>query len=415
MATKEVMVSAPLVVLLYDRAFCAGSLRAAWRRRYGLYLCLASTWLLPGWLEWSMGTLSSEPGLSDEDFTWWSYLWTQPGVILHYLRLALWPANLCLDYAWHAAQNVGDVLWPALVVIGLWLLTIWALVKQPGWGMLGIWFFAVLAPSSSFLPLEQAAFEHRMYLPLAAMVTGVVVGGFLAGRWLVRRGVISRLAAQVIGGTLVLGAAAALGSITFDRNLDYRSEFAIWADTAAKAPNNPRACYNVGVILAARGKIDEAIAQYNKALEIKPNYARAHGNLGSALARSGRIDEAIVQYQTVMKIDPGDAMAYNNIAWIRATRPDPKYRDGAQAVALATRAVELDKNNANFLDTLATAYAEAGRFAEALETAERAVALAASQNDAALADVLRTRVQLYRRHSPYRDLPPPAGSPSGGP
>ena len=107
MACKEVMVSAPLIVLLYDRTFCAGSFREAWRRRYGLYLALAGTWLLLGWLVVSAGSLGGSAGSGARQFTWWSYLLTQPGVIVHYLRLALWPSGLCLDYGWPAAQTRG--------------------------------------------------------------------------------------------------------------------------------------------------------------------------------------------------------------------------------------------------------------------------------------------------------------------
>ena len=239
MACKEVMVSAPLVVLLYDRTFCAGSFREAWRRRYVLYLALAGTWLLLGWLVVSTGRLSvAADAFWRRQFTWWSYLWTQPGVIIHYLRLALWPSGLCLDYGWPAARSVAEVFLPAVLVIGLFVLTVWALVQRPAWGFLGVWFFAILAPTSSFLPLAHAAFEHRMYLPLAAVVTALVVGGFLAGGWLVRRGLISSLAAQVIGGTLVVFVVAALGTLTFDRNLDYTSDLAIWANTVTKAANN---------------------------------------------------------------------------------------------------------------------------------------------------------------------------------
>ncbi len=136
MAGKEVMVSAPLMVLLYDRTFCAGSFREAWRRRYGVYLALAGTWLLLGWLVVLSGSRGGTAGFAMPAFTWWSYLLTQPGVITHYLRLSLWPSGLCLDYNWPAAQTVSEVLYPGLLVVGLLGLTAWALVKRPAWGFL---------------------------------------------------------------------------------------------------------------------------------------------------------------------------------------------------------------------------------------------------------------------------------------
>ena len=186
MASKEVMVSAPLVVLLYDRTFCAGSFREAWRRRRAFYLALAATWLLLGGLVLSTGNLGKTGGTSPHEFTWWSYLLTQPGVIVYYLWLSVWPVDQCLDYGWPAAKTVTGVLFPMVAVLGLLALTAWALVKRPALAFLGVSFFAVLAPTSSFLPLRQAAFEHRMYLPLAVVLTIIAMGGWQTFKWLVR-------------------------------------------------------------------------------------------------------------------------------------------------------------------------------------------------------------------------------------
>ncbi len=273
MASKEVMVSAPLTVLLYDRTFCTGSFREACRRRYGLYLALAGTWLLLGWLVISTGGRGGTAGFASHFFTWWSYLLTQPGVITHYLRLSLWPSALCLDYDWPAAQTASEVLYPGLLVVGLLGLTAWALVKRPAWGFLGAWFFMILAPTSSFVPISDAAFEHRMYLSLAAVTTALVVGGALAGRWLVHRGKITRPVSQVIGGCLVTFTAFVLGILTFQRNLDYRSDVSIWEDTLAKAPANTRAHAYYSWALADCGRFDEAIAHYQKTFEIAPHSA----------------------------------------------------------------------------------------------------------------------------------------------
>ncbi len=136
MATKEVMATAPVIVLLYDRTFLAGSFREAWRRRYGLYLALAATWGVVAALLISTGFYGGSTGFAVEKFTWWSYLLTQPGVVVHYLRLAFWPAGLCLDYDWRPAQTAAGIVLPGILVASLLGLTLWALVKRPAWGFL---------------------------------------------------------------------------------------------------------------------------------------------------------------------------------------------------------------------------------------------------------------------------------------
>ncbi len=361
MASKEVMISAPLMVLLYDRTFCAGSFREAWRQRYGVYLALAGTWLLLGWLVLSMSPLGTGTGPGTKVFTWWSYLLTQPGVIVHYLRLSVWPWPLCLDYGWPAARSVADVLWPAIVAAGLLAATVWALVKRPAWGFLGTWFFGILALTSSVVALGQAAFEHRMYLSLAAVVTGVVVGGWVAGQWLVRRGFIPVLASRFLGGALVLFAGAALGILTFQRNVDYQSELSIWEDTVAKAPGNAGAHNNLGNALANRGKIDEAMAHYRKAMEICPDFADSHNNLGFALAGRGQIDEAMAHYRTALELRPDYAEAHNDFGVALAGRGQTD-----EAMAHYRTALELKPGYAEAHNNLGVALAGRGQTDEAM-------------------------------------------------
>ena len=136
MATKEVMVTAPLVVLLYDRTFLAGSFAEALRRRWGLYLALAATWGLLAYLVVSTGLLGRRAGVRAR-YDWWSYACTQPGVILYYLRLCLWPQPLCLDYGWPVATCVrrhpaGGGLSAVLVAA-----TVWGLVRRKAVGFPG--------------------------------------------------------------------------------------------------------------------------------------------------------------------------------------------------------------------------------------------------------------------------------------
>ncbi len=249
MMTKEVAAVAPLLVLWYDRAFVASSWREIFRRRWAFYSGLAGTWVVLAGLMVSQAHKFADTGvLVVKNLTPLQYAVSQPGVIAHYLRLCFCPTGLCLDYGWPVADRAGEILPPLLLIAALLALTIWAAFRWPEWSFLGAWFFFILAPTSSVFPLRDLAFEHRMYLPLAAVATGVVVGGWVAGRWLVRHGKLPLSASQVIAGALVLFAGVALGILTFRRNVDYQSTLSIWEDTVDKAPANwqhrkqPRQC-----------------------------------------------------------------------------------------------------------------------------------------------------------------------------
>jgi tetratricopeptide (TPR) repeat protein len=171
-------------------------------------------------------------------------------------------------------------------------------------------------------------------------------------------------------------------------------------------PNDAAVHYNLGLTLAGRGRLAEAVAHYQKALEIKPDYAEPHCSLGMALYQQGKMAEAIKQLREAVRLMPRHTVSVNQLAWVLATCPDASLRNGAKAVGLAQRAVELSGGReAVILDTLAAAYAEAGQFAKAVETAERALAIASSRGDTALVEVLRGRIKLYRAGAPYRERP----------
>ena len=187
MATKEVMVTAPVFVLLYDRTLLSGSFAAAFKKRWWMYCCLAATWGVVWWSLVSTGFHSDSTGFGVKGFTPLAYAATEPGVILHYLRLAVWPVGLVLDYDWPAVDSVAAIVPPAIVIAVLLGLTIWGLVKNKPAALLGAWFFGILAPTSTFIPIRDAAFEHRIYLPLAAVIAIFVIGGYAFWQSLRRR------------------------------------------------------------------------------------------------------------------------------------------------------------------------------------------------------------------------------------
>jgi len=154
--------------------------------------------------------------------------------------------------------------------------------------------------------------------------------------------------------------------------------------------------YNLGDALAQQGRADEAIAQYREALRINPAFAEAHNNLGDTLIREGRTEEGIAQAGEALRLQPANAAFQNNLAWVLVTAPQISLRNGARAVQLATQACQsTGGNNLHFLYTLAEAYAEAGEFPKAVQTAQNALKLAENQSNTQFATALRRKIKLY--------------------
>ncbi len=308
MATKEVMASAPLVILLYDRTFVAGSFAEAWRRRRPVYAGLASSWLVLAILVVSEhgrgGTAGAASGVSP-----WSYALTQFPAIVHYLRLCVLPYPQVFDYGRALEIRAIRVVPCALVVACLLWATARGLVRGTAGGFLGAFFFGVLAPSSSVVPVAtETMAEHRMYLSLAPVIVLAVVAIY---RWL------GRAALPVC---LVL--AASLAFATWQRNTTYHSEESLWRDTLERLPDNERAHNNLGYELSRQpGRLSEAVTQYEAAVRLKPGYAEAHSNLGNALDSLGLTREAIAEYEDAVRLEPALAEAHCNLGRVLQTVP----------------------------------------------------------------------------------------------
>jgi len=174
-------------------------------------------------------------------------------------------------------------------------------------------------------------------------------------------------------------------------------------------PNFSEALNNLGVALAAQGRLNEAIANFRKAIQVDPNNFQAQYDLGVAFATEGRFAEAIKNYYKAIQINPNFSGALNTLAWALAAGPDDQLRNGAEAVRLAERACELTHDGEPlFVGTLAAAYAEAGRFPEAVTTEEKAEQLATRAGLAAMAARSRQLLELYRAGQPYHE-PAPTG------
>ncbi len=169
-------------------------------------------------------------------------------------------------------------------------------------------------------------------------------------------------------------------------------------------PNYADAHYNLGTALSQQGQIREALEEYRKTLELRPTDAEAHTSFGNALAQEGFISDAMAQYEAAVRLAPDSVLPRNNLAWILSASPEASVRNGAKAVELAQQAVDYSGGeNPLFLRTLAAAYAEMGRFTDAVQIAERALGVAERSNNSAGARVLQKDLDLYRAPAPLRD------------
>jgi tetratricopeptide (TPR) repeat protein len=356
MATKEVMVAAPLIVVLWDWTFGA---RPVPKSRWRLWACLAATWVVLAVLVWQE---HRAPSVDVGQGMVWRYLATQAGVIVHYLRLAVFPSPLVFFYTWPIAASLGAV-WPQVALVAaLAAATVAGVWRRHPAGFAGAWFLLILAPTSSLLPIvTEVAAEHRMYLPLAALVACAVLVANDLGRRVAggpssptngRSRLVTALAAVLLAAT-----AAGLGAATFERNKDYWSDETLWRDTVDKQPDNPRARIAYGVLLLGERRLADAEAQLRAAVALAPADPVAHGRLGAALAAQGRSAEGVGELE--------------------------------QAVMLSGR------RDPQLLMVLAAALADQRRFPEAAAAADAAMQLARGLGQRALADELARRVQAY--------------------
>ena len=423
--SKQVAVVLPVVVLLYDRGFLAGTVVEAIRRRWAVYVLLgASSLILIGFAVAAAVTGDGEEasaGFGMQRLTPWGYALTQPGVILHYLRLAVWPSPLVFDYHWPVASEPGQVIVSVIVVAGLVAVSAAALWRWPKAGFLPAAFFLILAPTSSVMPIADLAVEHRMYLPLAAITTGVSVAvAWALQRWAGRRWL-------AVGAVMLAASALALGVGTHLRNRDYHSPERLWRDTIAKRPNNPRAHHNLANVLFARGDVTGSLPAYRHALELEPRHAMARVNYGVALLRAGEREAGRQQFERALEVWPSFGPALNQLGilhakageydeaakhFLEAIASDPGSADpyvhlghvyfargaSSQAAAAYEAALELRPDDPQVHNNLGIISAQSGRLREAADHFARAVELDGSFEDAK-ANLQRAR-EMLRQPSP---------------
>jgi len=339
-ATKESAAVMPLALAWYDRVFAASSCRRLLEQRWLFYLPVPLLAAAVAGFFWANRASYIAGGIfAAERVTPLAYLATQPGVILHYLRLFLVPTGQCLDLAWPVARGFGQIVAPTLAIIGLLAATAWATVRQPAIGFCGGMVFLFLAPTSSVAPIIDMAFEHRMYLPLAALATLAAVALRTGLRLLAGRFPIRFLAPDLtvrwwllIG----LGWAALLGVATYRRNEVWRSGQSVWEDVIAKRPFNPRAYGNLaGHHERDTGDLPLAIRCHLEAVRLDPTLAKSHRGLAILLAETDPA-AAVAHARAAVQHEPDEAANHNNLGiLLAATAP-------VEAEACFRRALEIN-------------------------------------------------------------------------
>jgi protein O-mannosyl-transferase len=349
-----------------------------------------------------------------------------------YLGAWLFPINLAVFYPHRGVELAAWKPLAALLVLsGVTAAVLLRWRRNPylpvGW----LWFVGMLVPAIGLVQVGSHAMADRyMYLPQIGLCIAVTWGALAIVRSWPHRAWACGAAASVALTVLMACAAQqttywrdseslwtrAVACTTRNSTAQYNLGVLLaqrgadgdamrrFRETLAIQPCSPDAENNLGVLLAKSGQLHEAMKHFQAALRIRPDLADAHENLGTALQQQGKIADAMVHWREVVRLQPNNLRAVNQLAWTMATGPQASIRNGAEAAELAQWAVQLSRGLEPIpWGTLAAAYAEAGRFADAVKAADRAIALAAAQKDAVTADALRRQCQLYRTGCAYHE------------
>jgi len=360
-----------------------------------------------------------------EDVTRWDYLCTQFNVLVIYIRLLLLPVNQNLDYIYPFKTGFFDGFTPFAfgLLAGLILLAVWQRKRYPVFFLAVFWFFITLSVESSLIPIRDALFEHRLYLSMFGFA-------FLAA-WLTFRFLPGRRVAAVFICVLMVGT---LGFATYLRNQVWRDPVTLWSDVLAKAPQNARACLNLGkafaakkryedatrcyrfllnadlknvkaynnlgVVLKKQGDIAGAIRCYKNAIEVDSDSYMTHYNLGNLLDEQGDLEGAVRHYTEALRIKPENVKAHSNLGVVLS-----RMGNSEKALTHFQKALRIDPGNAGIRNNVGAIFEMKQNFADAAQNYCEALVQMPGYADALvnLTRVLKSMkdpaaaVQLYRR------------------
>jgi tetratricopeptide (TPR) repeat protein len=393
MACKESMVTAPVMVGLYDYMFVASpALRKI--RRARLYIGLALTWLVLAALISSAGR--STVGL-DTSVSPWTYLLNQAPILLMYLRLTFWPRNQVLDYGVPQTLALTDVLLPILVVAALVSVVIVLLVRRQHAGFPGAWCFITLAPTSSIIPIAtEVGADRRMYLALAGLIVLVVLGTYRAltsyapGRQ------------RIIGGALTATICLALAAATMQRNSEYHTKLSIMKTTVERRPHarayqmlatayfdlgqrqeamnylqlsraDPLSSFMLGIEFVTEGQIPKGIEELERFVQLAPRHVAAidaYETLGRVYLSTNQLDRAATHLRAALQLDSRRAASHRLLGIALAQQGRT-----AEGIAELQTAVNLQSGDLETLRQLGIVQGQSGQLEAAVRTFARAIQL----------------------------------------
>ncbi len=366
--------------------------------------------------------------------------------VMIYMGQTFWPTNLAVFYP-HPERNIP--LWQVVSGVGFFTLTsaaALALRKAAPYFMVGwFWYAGMLLPVIGIVQVGiQGHADRYMYLPQIGLTIIVTWGvAAVSKNWQYRREFLSILCLAIIA------------LLVYSDRLQatyWQDSLSLWEHAAAVTPDNEtvrehlsdaylekglvddaitqakQACNideaitnyeaeiriypsfveghnNLARALFGKGDISTAMAHLKTALRLNPNFAEARNNFGIALSQSGDVPGAIAQWNKTLELQADNIDAHCNLAWVYTTSPDSTIRDGSKAVELAERALQLsDQKNARIWRLAAAAYAEAGKFADAIKAAQNGLALAQAAGDTTLAQTLEMNIKLFEENGPIRDV-----------
>jgi protein O-mannosyl-transferase len=349
-----------------------------------------------------------------------------------YVRQMFWPARLAVFYPHPENRLPGwEVSLALIVLVGITAAAFVFRKKAPYFVIGWLWYLGMLVPVIGLLQVGwQGHADRYTYLPqigLYIAVTWAVTD--LTRSWRVQRIALAAAAVLIVG---------ALSCRAWLQTSYWRDSETLFTHALAVTTNNDVALNNLGIIFLDKGQLDDAISKLEAAIDLRPENAPAHDNLAKALLKKGQVTEAMVHYRKFLELEPANVEARNtlgtaliqqghvrdaidqwqevlaiqpengnaasNVAWVFATCPEDSIRDGTRAVELAEKAFRISGGKIPMIyRVLAAAYAENGRFADAIETAQRGAELATSQGNPALAAELESNIALYQSGRPLRD------------